>query len=99
MSKLAKLEFETNNQQERIRKEMSIHSENVRLKLKHISDFKNEYDNTFSGYLEKALPKDEDFLRLEREAEEKKAIAKARKENRLNLMGNVMALPPVQTEQ
>ena len=62
MSKLQKLEFESKTITERIRKEMSVHSENIRLKLKHISNFKADFDSTYAGFLEKDLPRDERFL-------------------------------------
>jgi hypothetical protein len=37
---------------EKVRKGMSIYSDNVRLKLRHISDFKIDFDNTYAGYLD-----------------------------------------------
>lgn len=47
MSNLQKLEFETTNLTERVAKEMSLYSQNVRIKLNRIADYKSHFDSAF----------------------------------------------------
>lgn len=99
MSRLQKLEFETKNITERVRKQMSVYSNNVRYRLNHIAHFQNEFDNAFNGYIENALPRDETFLRLETEMEAQRQIKLANKNGTSNVLGNPRVLPKVQTKE
>lgn len=47
MSKLQKLEFETKNLQDKIRKQMSQYSSNMRSKMAMIADYRTEFENVF----------------------------------------------------
>ena len=92
---LQKLEFETKNIQSRVAKQMSQYSENVRVRMGQIADFKNEYDKLFSGFIQFDLPKDETYLKLEAELELQDKIKQAKKNGNTNILGNPKALPKV----
>ena len=51
---------------------MSDYSENVRARLNRIADFKSEFNNAFAGYIQNDLPKDETYIRLMKEDEDKR---------------------------
>lgn len=98
MSKLQKLEFETKNATDRIRLEISDYSYNLRQRLNHIADYRPAFETAFQGYLEKDLPKDEIWIRLEVEQEQKRQLKIAKKEGRMNILGNPKVLPEVQSQ-
>jgi hypothetical protein len=58
---------------------MSDYSENVRARLNRIADFKSEFNNAFAGYIQNELPKDETYIRLMKEDEDKRQILLAKK--------------------
>jgi hypothetical protein len=48
--------------------------------------------------MEKDLPKDEIWIRLEAEQEQKRQLKIAKKEGRMNILGNPKVLPEVQSQ-
>lgn len=98
MSKLQKLEFETKNMQERVKRDMSEYSENLRRRLAHISNYRQEFENAYNGFVEADIPRDELYLRLEAEADRERERKRAHKEGKTNIIGNPMVLPKVQTD-
>ena len=51
---------------------VSIYSESLRNRLGKIADFKDDFDNAFSGFVENTLPKDELYKQIEEEMDAKR---------------------------
>lgn len=97
MSRFQQLEFETATTQDRIRKQMSKHTQITSLskRLSEIADFREDFDRAFDGFVNQDLPRDELFYKLQAEMQTRADQAKAKKDKNQNPLGNSKVLPEV----
>ena len=80
---------------ERVKKNVSQFSEDLRRRLGEATNFKKEFAAVFDDYCENLLPNEDIMQELQEAAERKKLGLKPEE---LNVMGNPKVLPTLRTE-
>lgn len=85
-------ELTKKNINDRVRRDVSFYSRNLRLRMSEIADYKKEFDSIFDGYVQNLLPNEEIIARMKQESENKK---KDLKPDDLNIAGQPRVLPKI----